>query len=114
MALETIRNYAVIGGFKVNHEPDGDHPGFFPIIIDHKKNIISFKIQSGPIKENGVNGCQVDTLIHASREIIHKLNKKFPCDENTLALAALDIAICELNKRKKDREQRGVEGTSQS
>ena len=34
------------------------------------------KIQNGPIKENGVNGCQVDTIIEATKAIIEGLNKK--------------------------------------
>ena len=66
------------------------------------------------MKENGVNGCQVDTLVEAARIIIEKLNDKFPCPENELAIASLNDAIGFLKARKANREARGVEGLSQA
>ena len=98
MALETLQGVAEIGGFEVLSERPKDSKGNVdwdlfdelrkekPIYIDHDSNMISFRIQDGPIKENGVNGCQVDTLIHAARIM-------------TL-----------LERRKRNREARGVEG----
>jgi hypothetical protein len=114
MALETLLGIKEIGGFKVEHE--GLDAGFHSdhhIVIDHGENIISFKIQNGPIKEVGVNGCQVDTLIHAARHIIEGLNKKFPCGLNKHALRNLGQALAWLDARKADRERRGVEGRNQ-
>lgn len=84
-------------------------PNFF-IYSRPSKNCITFQMQTGPIKEVGVNGCQVDILIHAARSIIDQLNLKFPCRENSLALTKLDEAIHWLDARTKDREARGVEG----
>lgn len=132
MALETLKNVKEIGGFQVRTDRDIQrifHNGNrrlleapnweewrskHPIIVDHLSNTISFKIQNGPIKEVGVNGCQVDTLIHAAMEILKGLNDQFPCKENEAAIDYLFDAITELENRKKDREQRGVEGTSQA
>lgn len=131
MALETLKDVKEIGGFpvavmddlkKTNPELFGesgamDYKVFekefrpkYPVQIRHDKNSISFTIQNGPVKENGVNGCMVDTLIHAAKHIIEGLNKKFPCRENACAITKLDEAIHWLDARTKDREKRGVEG----
>ena len=129
MALETLNNVLEIGGFKVavmdnlkKDKPelfrkDGSmhyevfekefRPNF-PVQIRHDKNSISFTIQNGPVKENGVNGCQVDTLIHAAKIIIEGLNEKFPCRENACAITKLDEAIQWLEHRKKKIENNVV------
>lgn len=80
------------------------------IYVRHDKNSLSFTIQNGPVKEHGVNGCQVDTVIEAAKIIIERLNKDFPCRENAVAITKLDEALMWLEKRKKDRVTRGVEG----
>jgi arginine/lysine/ornithine decarboxylase len=122
MALETLKGVAEIGGFEVLSERPKDEKGNVdwdlfdeqrkdkPIYIDHDVNMISFRIQDGPIKENGVNGCQVDTLIHAAMIMIQKLDKKFPCWENKSAYYALCNALGRLEERKTNRKARGVEG----
>lgn len=113
MALETLKGVTEIGGFEVHeycYDQEEAYPSF--VQLDQQDNTITFKIQNGPIKENGVNGCQVDTLIHAARHIIHELNKKYPCAENVSANTYLRHALECLEKRTADREARGVEGTS--
>jgi len=118
MALETLKVRKEIGGFEVysydtlNNERHYGAPSSF-IRKDSGRNIISFQLQYGPIKENGVNGCQVDTLIHAAKAILIGLNKKHPCQENTEAIKSLGHALGRLYARTKDREPRGVEGTNQ-
>ena len=128
MALETLKDTKEIGGFKVGdfdeltrmvedelplaelNEWVFDHP----IMIDHFDNEITFRIQNKPIKEVGVNGCQVDTLIHAAKKILEGLDAKFPSEYNKLAINKLDMALCHLAERTRDREVRGVEGTNQA
>jgi len=118
MALETLKDVTEIGGFKVLREKpydmDWDTYDSYrkenPILITNRLNMISFRIQDGPIKEHGVNGCQVDTLIEAAKMIIEGLNKNFPCQENYNAISRLEDALMWLGQRKKNREQRGVEG----
>jgi hypothetical protein len=110
MALETLAGVEEIGGFEVGTGPSSPHY----ILADHDQNLIVFKIQNGPIKDNGVNGCQVDTLIEAAKVIIEGLNKKLPCSQNELAIVGLDIAIKSLKARTKDREARGVEGKNEA
>lgn len=134
MALETLKEIKEIGGFKVvvmdqlkeefpemfNEAGAMDYARFekeirpnFPIQIRHDKNSISFTIQNGPIKENGINGCQVDTLMEAAHLIITKLNEKFPSEYNSRALVSLHEALHHLAARKIDRERRNVEGKSE-
>jgi hypothetical protein len=120
MALETLVGMDSIGGFKiVRKRGDLSWDEFdekrkeFPINITEEKNMISFKIQDGPVKENGVNGCQVDTLIHTALVMVTRLDDKFPCVENKVAMDHLFRAMQSLNARKSDREARGVEGRSE-
>ena len=133
MALETLKGIEEIGGFKViimdqlrenypeKFEESGQmnwkwfendiRPHNF-IYVRQDKNSLSFTIQDGTIKENGVTGCQVDTVIETAKLIIEGLNKKFPCRENAVAITKLDEALMWLERRKKDREKRGVEGSN--
>ncbi len=73
---------------------------------------VSFQIQSGPIKEFGVNGCQIDDVIEWVKDKIEEFNKAFPCRENSLIVTKLDEALLWSMKRKLDREKRQVEGTN--
>lgn len=71
---------------------------------------VKFTIQSGPIKEFGVNGCQIDDVIRWAKEKVEEFNKAFPCRENSLVVTKLDEALLWLYERKRLREVRGVEG----
>ena len=73
---------------------------------------VSFQIQSGPIKEFGENGCQIDDVIRWAKEKIEEFSKAYPCRENSLAVTKLDEALMWLGERKRNRELRKVEGTS--
>lgn len=135
MALETLKDVKEIGGFEVVVMDDlrETNPELFPpenlgqmnheaferdirphkfIYIRYDKNSITFNIQNGPIKEVGINGCQVDNMIEAAKMIIEGLNKNFPCRENSIAITKLEEAILWLGKRKSDRLKRDVEGKS--
>lgn len=80
------------------------------IYVRHDKNSLSFTLQNGPIKESGINGCQVTDVIAAAKHIIQELNKKFPCRENSMTITKLDEALMWQDKRTKDRLERNVEG----
>lgn len=82
------------------------------IYIRHDVGSISFTIQDGPVNEVGVNGCQVDEIIHVAKLMLEGLNNNIPCRENSLAITKLDEALMWLKKRKEDRITRGVEGYS--
>lgn len=122
MALETLKGVTKLGKFDVMSERptkvDGqtdwtlfdEQRKATPVYIDHDVNMISFRIQDGPVKESGLNGCQLDTMIEAAKIMLEGLNAKFPCRENSMAITKLDECLLWLDKRTKDREDRGVEG----
>ena len=119
MSLNTLKNIEKIGGFKVvrkrgelTWEEFDEKREEYPINITEEKGMISFKLQDGPIKEVGVNGCQVDTIIETAKKILEGLNKEFACRENSLAITKLEESLHWLQHRKQDREKRSVEGTS--
>ena len=136
MALETLRDVVTIGGFSVVIMDDlkkkfpekfsgpssqMDYAWFEKeirpknfIYVRQDVNSIAFTLQNGPIKEKGVNGCQVDTIIEAAKTILSGLNKQFPCKENEVAIAHLENALGVLGQRKKDRISRGVEGLNKA
>lgn len=113
MSLEMLNGIKKIGGFEIT----GGVSNFGsnrPILVNHDENQLAFKIQTGPIKEVGVNGCQVDTVIETAKIILEEFNKKVPCRENSVAITKLDEALHWLEHRKKNSEARDVEGTAQA
>lgn len=135
MALKTLIGITAIGGFpvvvmddlrakfpeKFNESGAMDYKWFEKdirphnfIYVRHDVNSLSFTLQNGPIKEKGVNGCQVDTVIAAAKHILEGLQAQFPCVENERAIEKLDSALEWLDERTRKREARGVEGTSQA
>jgi len=111
MVLQALKSMSEVYGVKVAHSAKDDAEGKY-ICIDHDENVIGFRMQNGPVKEVGVNGCHVDTIVATSIKIIHHLNKALPCRQNEQAMLALENALMALESRKKDRVSRGVEGTS--
>jgi arginine/lysine/ornithine decarboxylase len=135
MALETLKDIKEIDGFKVivmdelreqypekfNESGAMDYKWFEKdirpnnfIYVRNDKNSLSSTIQDGPIKENGINGCQVQTIIESAKVIIEGLNKKFPCRENAMVITKLDEALMWSKKRTEDRQKRKVEGLSKA
>lgn len=124
MALETLVGVKEIDGVKILQERALDEQGAVdwkktdelrkeaPIFVDQEVNMISFRIQNGPIKEVGVNGCQVTDMLKVAKHIIEKLNEKFPCPHNGETLHHLGLALQHQAARTKDREARNVEGLS--
>lgn len=85
--------------------------GFGPYVkIDQENDTLTVKFQKGPIREVGVNGAQLDELFEIGQAVLKSLNGKFPCRENALAITKIEEALMWLEKRKKDRVERGVEG----
>jgi len=114
MALETIKDLHGVGDALIVHlhgnEPLTELREREFIIINHEENSITFNIQKGPIKEVGLNGCQVSDLIAVAQNIITGLNQNFPCEENEHVIKNLETALTWSDKRTKNRESRGVEG----
>jgi len=72
--------------------------------------LVTFEIQSDPISEVGINGCQVIDIIEFAKNLIKSLNDVFPCSENSIAITKLEEAIHWQNHRTAGRIKRGVEG----
>ena len=115
MALESLKGVKEIGGFEVydcdDDEEENSNDTY--ICVDHLNNEISFVIQNGPIGENGVNGCQLLTMIQTCKIILEKLNDNYPSVYNARSIIALEACIKAQNDRTSDREKRNVEGKSE-
>lgn len=112
MALESLKGIEKVGEHEIYRNEYNLHFGGYYISINESMNTMAFKIQNGAVKENGVNGCQVDTVIEAAKLIIEGLNKKFPCRENSMAITKLDECLMWLELRTKNRIKQGIEGYS--
>jgi hypothetical protein len=75
---------------------------------------VKFTVQSGPVKEFGINGCQIDDVIEWARTKVVEFNDAFPCRENALVITKLDEALLWSMARKLNREKGGVEGLSKA
>jgi hypothetical protein len=80
--------------------------------VHGEPSTVTFTTQSGPVKEYGVNGGQIDDIIEWAKEKIEGFNKAFPCRDNSMIITKLDEALLWSAKRKLDREKRQVEGTN--
>ncbi len=74
--------------------------------------IVSFTIQSDPVKEVGINGCQALDMLEYTKCLFQTLNEAFPCRENALTITKIEEAIHWQQARTRDRESRKVEGTN--
>ena len=97
MALEVLKDIKSINGFNVATSKRVSNSF---IGLDYINNMITFQIQKGPIKDSGVNGCQVDTIVEAAKLIVEGLNKNYPCRENSMAITKLDEALMWMRERK--------------
>jgi hypothetical protein len=76
-------------------------------------NSFEVRFQKGPIQEFGVNGCQQEDLLLIVADRLRSFQAgPYPCFDNEKALTAVEEALFWLNKRTKDRQERGGEGKS--
>ena len=73
---------------------------------------ITFSIQSGPVKEEGRNGCDATDLIRYTIGLYKSFNSAHPCRENSITITKLEEALHWQEARTRDRVERNVEGTS--
>jgi hypothetical protein len=76
--------------------------------------IVSFTIQSDPIGEVGVNGCQALDMLKYTKCLFQSLNDVFPCRENALTITKIEEAIHWQEARTRNRTKRGVEGKNEA
>jgi hypothetical protein len=85
-----------------------------PPMIEVSEHSVHFHGQRGPVGEVGLNGCQVDDIITFALATLQVYNKLWPCRENSIAITKLQEALMWLGERRRDREDRGVEGYDKS
>jgi hypothetical protein len=71
------------------------------------QEISFYEMNEDGTKENGTT---LEEMLRVSIERLAMLNEKFPCTENEDAINHMKEALNCLNKRTKDRIERGVEG----
>ncbi len=76
--------------------------------------IVKFTIQSDPIKDVGVNGCQAQDMLEYVKCLFQSLNEAFPCRENALTITKIEEAIHWQEARTRDRISRSVEGENKA
>ena len=84
---------------------------------DDVKNVapvVKFTIQSDPIGEVGINGCQAVDMLEYVKHLFQSLNDAFPCRENSLTITKIEEAIHWQDARTKDRLRRQVEGQNKA
>jgi len=95
---------------------EGTKGGKFSIEIENSEDIkgvapvVKFTIQSDPISEVGINGCQAVDMLEYVKCLFESLNESFPCRENSLTITKIEEAIHWQEARTRDRQKRGVEG----
>ncbi len=76
--------------------------------------LASIRFQSGPLKENAVNGITNEDLIAIVIDRMEGFQSgQYSCKENSVALSKLEEALFWIEKRTRDREERGVEGRNE-
>jgi len=76
-------------------------------------NIWTINFQNGPIKEAGFNGVSGEALLAILIDQLRGFQSgEYACRDNDMALAHLEAALFWLQKRTRERLNRGVEGTS--
>jgi len=99
-----------------NDSTHGVPPGEYTITVQDTDNevVANILFQTGPIKEDGVNGCQQEDLLEI---VLHRLrcfqDGDYSSVYNAVAIERIEEALESLNSRTRDREKRGVEGTSE-
>ena len=70
--------------------------------------------QSGPVKEYGVNGVQVEQVLQLCINRLESLNKPpYNTRQTSLAITKLQEVVHWLDDRTAERTRRGVEGLNQ-
>ena len=77
--------------------------------------VTTIRFQNGPVKEHGINGCQLEDLIEVCIDRLQGFQSgDYACETNAAALSSLNDALESLESRTRSRVERGVEGTSLS
>ena len=82
--------------------------------IGNTEKYADISFQDGPVQEAGINGCHQEDLLIVVLDRLQSFQAgDFACEENAEAITKIEEALSWLNQRTQDREDRGVEGTSE-
>lgn len=59
---------------------------------------------------NVENGTTIEEMLRVSIARLTDLNRRFACQENSIAITKMQEALMWLNERTRERKERGVEG----
>ena len=122
--IETLSNFKTTSiGTKVMTDQDRpldangevDWPAFdrmrkdIHICIDHKTDMVSFKLMTKPVSEGG-SGAQLTDFVEMALHILKGLNKFYPCKENSETILHWEAGLECQRERTRDRQKRNVEG----
>lgn len=88
-------------------------------VLDHYtkningKKVLDIKFQTGGTATTEKNGVFIEDLIAVTYAKLKEYNDSMPSRENSIALTKLEEAAMWLQRRKQDRERRGVYGTEE-
>lgn len=104
-------------GTFIKHEEEFKYnaPHHFMVVEEESNEALVYvDFQKGPVKEVGLNGCQHEDLIKMILIRLENFQKsEYACEENAKAIEYLNKTLEIMESRTKNREARGVEGTSQ-
>jgi hypothetical protein len=98
----------MIRGFDTTSNPSD------PFVARHGNPALHATVlfQNGPIKEVGVNGVTHEALLAIVCDRLRSFQAgPYACADNAVALAHLELAQEALQRRTRERQARGVEGT---
>ena len=91
-----------------------DNLKYISVVRDsNDRAVVTFTIQSDPVSEVGINGCQATDMLEFVKNLFVSLNSVFPCRENSLTITKIEEALHWQEARTVDRVKRGVEGKSE-
>jgi hypothetical protein len=93
-------------------QPDHGASHEYAVEIPEAGLIHTIRFQKGPINEAGVNGISNEALMTIVIDRLRGFQSgDLACRETALALTKLEESLLWLNKRTRERLERGVEGT---
>lgn len=81
---------------------------------ENGRAVVTMVIQSAPVLEVGVNGCQASDVLDFAKNLFVSLNSVIPCRENSLTITKIEEAQHWQIHRTNERMKRGVEGSHQA
>lgn len=74
---------------------------------------VHFRLQCGPVREQGRNGCDATDIIKYLIGLYRSFNNTTPCRENSISITKLEEALHWQIARTTERSIREVEGTDE-